>query len=296
MKSLLSQVMKEQFNNLTLRPPLFYLWKYGIRFEISMPWEEHEDKRNLQQIKERTNGIFNKVFNNEDEMLLITDIHCKRNDNFLQKRPTKVYQKYIRDKELRQKLQHKMLPNVFLEDDDEEMVTHRFVLPCKKSDIRYKPLLTAISYKDFPHPSQILKGFPKNGIDIYFANVTRKMIYHLYDDRGCDVIASNKEDLRSLYEELNDWILDYDREQIDQLFDCSYYRHHRKRVIQRKVKISKQLGWHVTYEGQFAKGKVHCSCPMCSQKTNRDGFPHSQIIQLECLNSQLSDYFYQKEL
>jgi len=44
------------------------------------------------------------------------------------------------------------------------------------------------------------------------------MIYHLYDDRGCDVIASNKENLRPLYEELNDWILDYDREQIDTIF------------------------------------------------------------------------------
>ncbi|USK87308.1 DUF3885 domain-containing protein [Peribacillus asahii] len=31
-------------------------------------------------------------------------------------------------------------------------------------------------------------------------------------------MASNKEDLRSLYEDLNDWILDYDQEQIDQLF------------------------------------------------------------------------------
>ncbi|MDQ0185270.1 DUF3885 domain-containing protein [Cytobacillus sp. FSL R5-0569] len=44
------------------------------------------------------------------------------------------------------------------------------------------------------------------------------MIYHLYDDRGWDVIASNQEDLDLLYEELNNWILDYDREQIDKIF------------------------------------------------------------------------------
>lgn len=224
MVTLLSKFMMEYVGNLTLRPPLFYSWQYGIRFEISMPWVEHENKSNLQRIEERINGIFNKVFNDDEEkMLLITDIHCERNDNFLQKRPTKVYQKYIKSKEVRRKLQHKMLPNVFIEDkedeDYEEMVTHRFVLPCKKNDIHYKPLLTAISYEDFPHPSQILKGFPRNGVDIYFINVSRKMIFHLYDDQGCDVIASNKEDLRSLYEELNEWILDYDREQIDQLFN-----------------------------------------------------------------------------
>ena len=54
--------MKEHFDNLTLEPPLLYSWEYGIRFEISMPWVELEEKSNLQQIKERSKGIFNKVF------------------------------------------------------------------------------------------------------------------------------------------------------------------------------------------------------------------------------------------
>ncbi|WP_332693583.1 DUF3885 domain-containing protein [Halalkalibacter lacteus] len=219
MINILSQFMKEHFNNLNLRPPLFYLWKYGIRFEISMPWVEHEDKDNLQQINERTVTIFNKVFNQEDDIFLITDIHCEKNNTFLQKRPTKVYQKYIKNKETVRKLQHRVLPSVFWEDEDgedyAEMVTHRFVLSCKKNDIRYKALLTAISYEDFPHPEQILKGFPRNGIDIYLVNITKKMIYHLYDDRGCDVMASNKEDLYSLYQDCNDWILDYDRDEIE---------------------------------------------------------------------------------
>lgn len=218
----LSQFLEEHFDNITLKPPLFYLWKYGIRFEIAIPWLEHYEKRNLQQIKERSTGIFNKVFAEKDEIMLVTDIHCEKNDDFLQKRPTKVYQKYVKSKEVAIKLQHRLLSNVFLEDEDgddyADMVSHRFVLTCLKNDIRYNQLLSAISYEDFPHPTQILKGFPQNGIDIYFVNVTKKMIFHLYDDRGCDVIASNKEDLRALYEECNEWILDYDREQIDQLF------------------------------------------------------------------------------
>ena len=71
----------------------------------------------------------------------------------------------------------------------------------------------------------------------------------------------------------------------------SYYQHHQKRVIQCKMKIAKMLDWHVPYAWRFAKGKVHCSCWMCSRKTNRDGFPYSQIIQLVRLNCQLSNYF-----
>ncbi|CAH8768799.1 hypothetical protein PDENDC454_25074 [Paenibacillus dendritiformis C454] len=44
------------------------------------------------------------------------------------------------------------------------------------------------------------------------------MIYHLYDDRGCDVICAALDPLRPLYEEFNDWILEYDREKIEGLF------------------------------------------------------------------------------
>lgn len=75
----------------------------------------------------------------------------------------------------------------------------------------------------------------------------------------------------------------------------AYYRHHRKRVIHRKTKIAEQTGWQSRFTGYFAKGKVHCSCWMCSQKTKKDGFPHSQNIQLERLNSQLFDYFSEGE-
>lgn len=217
MSNSLTEFMKIHFNNLTLRPPLFYSWSVGIRFEISKPGIQHEDQGNLKQIEERIMGIFSKVFHDSDEVFLITDIHCKSNNTFLHKRPTKIYQKYIKDKALTLKLQHSVLPNVFTEHE-EEMVTHQFTLSCKTSDIRYKQLLTAISYEDFPHPSQLLKRQNRAGIDVYFVNITKKIIFHFYDDRGCDVIASNKEALHDLYKERNDWILDYDRDKIDKLF------------------------------------------------------------------------------
>lgn len=41
----------------------------------------------------------------------------------------------------------------------------------------------------------------------------------MYDDRGLDLIAADKESLRSIYEKYNDWILDNDIEQIQKLFE-----------------------------------------------------------------------------
>ncbi|PRT32673.1 DUF3885 domain-containing protein [Bacillus wiedmannii] len=40
----------------------------------------------------------------------------------------------------------------------------------------------------------------------------------IYDDRGCEVIAKNKETIRNLYEKYKGWIPDYERESIDKVF------------------------------------------------------------------------------
>lgn len=54
--------------------------------------------------------------------------------------------------------------------------------------------------------------------DVFFINVTKDIIMFIYDDRGCEVIAKNKEMIRDLYEKYKEWIPDYERESIDDLF------------------------------------------------------------------------------
>ncbi|KIL40250.1 hypothetical protein SD70_14960 [Gordoniibacillus kamchatkensis] len=70
----------------------------------------------------------------------------------------------------------------------------------------------------------------------------------------------------------------------------AYYRHHRKRVIQRKSKIARQFGWHVKFAGKFAMGKIHCSCFYCRRKTRELGLPKSDFVRLERM-----DDFYDLE-
>ena len=54
----------------------------------------------------------------------------------------------------------------------------------------------------------------------------------------------------------------------------SYYRKQRKRAIRRKERIFLKIGgeeylkgWAHGAVGRFAKGKIHCSCPMCRLKS-----------------------------
>ena len=53
-----------------------------------------------------------------------------------------------------------------------------------------------------------------------------------------------------------------------------YYRRQRKRTIRRKCKLLYGIGgqenlWAWTHgaKGRLAKGKIHCSCPLCRRKS-----------------------------
>ncbi|XKE94611.1 DUF3885 domain-containing protein [Metaplanococcus flavidus] len=110
------------------------------------------------------------------------------------------------------------LEDIHLSEFDEGNITvRRFSYACRKKDIRYTQLLKAICYQDLDHPSRIT-NYQGSDAQIYMINITQQLIYHLYDDQGCDIIAADKEDIRFLYEQYNDWILDYDREKINAVF------------------------------------------------------------------------------
>lgn len=59
-----------------------------------------------------------------------------------------------------------------------------------------------------------------------------------------------------------------------------YYRKVRANAIRRKQRISKSY-WHVKAPGVLSKGKIHCSCWMCTGKSKYLGRPVSE--QRRCL-------------
>jgi hypothetical protein len=60
----------------------------------------------------------------------------------------------------------------------------------------------------------------------------------------------------------------------------TFRRHQRQRVISRKKRISRKIyGERGFYEhdGQYSKGKIHCSCWMCSSKAKWHGISVSNL-------------------
>ena len=55
----------------------------------------------------------------------------------------------------------------------------------------------------------------------------------------------------------------------------AYNRHMTWKKAIRKKKLDDAIGWpgHPMYDNlhEYSKGKIHCSCPMCSAKSNNKG-------------------------
>ena len=74
-------------------------------------------------------------------------------------------------------------------------------------------------------------------------------------------------------------------------------RHYTQRAIERKKQKLQYGGWYNAYEdwthggqrNRLNKGKIHCSCPLCSAKTKLFGPTISEFKQLEKLQFSLEE-------
>ncbi|MBD7908119.1 DUF3885 domain-containing protein [Sporosarcina gallistercoris] len=213
----LNDFMLKNFPGLELRSPLFYSWDASIRFELGVDESTvsiHENPRYLQGVYRRAIDLFEALHAPQDVLYLVADAHDLGKGYALQ-RKLNVFTKYVNTTSVLRHLQHENRPFVYPEDDEDGIYrTHRFSLRCRRSDFRYAALLKAICNQDMGKRPSI--HYP-----VYFVNETKGTIYYVYDDRGCDVLGTEPGVIHSVYEEFNDWILDYDRAEIDKVFSCS---------------------------------------------------------------------------
>ncbi|MEK4425989.1 DUF3885 domain-containing protein [Solibacillus sp. FSL K6-1523] len=211
---LINDYINENFPNFNLRPPVFYNWDTGIRFELGVGWDRkhhYENSPYVQGVNKRAVTLFEALHLQNEEIFVVVDVH-DFGDGKPYEHKKRIMSPYVYEKSILYKLKHAEMPYIFLEDDeDEKYKTHRFSLKCKPSDINYRSLLKAVCNKDL--------GFqPSTFHRVYFLNIKKKTIFHVYDDRGCDLLATCPEAIRDIYNTYNDWILDYDRDGIDKVF------------------------------------------------------------------------------
>jgi hypothetical protein len=198
----IDEYMMKYFPGLSLEPPLFYNWEIGIRFELGDPNEEN-DVVYMDRVLKRAKSLLHTLHEKSDEIFIV----CFFDE--LKRKPYKklnVFTPFLTRKNIKYQIKHHLFPFRETEDDDaDEWRTHRLLLKCEVTDINLTKIIRAFFYSDMPR--------------LYFINLKKETIFSIYDNRGCDLVATNKETIEAIYHDFNDWILDYDRSHINQLFN-----------------------------------------------------------------------------
>ncbi|GAA5416954.1 hypothetical protein Pryu01_01993 [Paraliobacillus ryukyuensis] len=213
------------FPGVQLEPSLYYQWDTSIHFALGediSPWESGMARLNpryFHLVYQQTNTLFDALFDKDDSIWLVTNNYKPKRAKRQTAKKMKVYQPHIKTKHILQRLQQRTIAYPFDEDDSADWETNQFVLQCRKQDIAYQGLIKAICNQDFPrNKPAVYNPYGSYAPDVFFINAAKHVIYYIYDDRGCEVIAKDKETIRPIYHKYKDWIDDYNRPEVDEHF------------------------------------------------------------------------------
>ena len=191
--------------------------KYHIRFELGGELKNGTKKR-IKQTVSRALEIFNQTFVSNDLHIIIEEYS---NEFFDQngKNKNHIYSliKEINKEKIKGPFEQSYFetnPNGELQEiiDEDLLECDLIFYNTNKSDIDIEKVITG--------KANLEMGFePSIPQDIVFYSPSTTNCMHMYDDRGCDIWSTNKEKLLSIYLNLNSWILDYNRKEIDIMFN-----------------------------------------------------------------------------
>ena len=202
----------KKIGNERLQLPIFYESPVSLRFETGNPTleifldEKHLNPRYLKSALWRASFLYEKTAPFDTLLWVLyrtldldTDI-----DEIIQKfcllahlpTPAEVYQQEVTTA------------------NEEPMTRILLFWDMEQTPPRITPLLEAIMSCDFKG-----FGFRELSSAVFFFDTTRHLLFHPYDDRGADVVAEKVEDIRFLYEDCQNWLLEYDLERMRQIFE-----------------------------------------------------------------------------
>ena len=199
-KAQFDKFYEQHFGEYELLYRVFYEFPVGIRFETGIGDDSQTWENNARQ---RSKTIFNELFLADDRIyILVNDFDDDLDD--LAKGVMKTVRSFLNDVD-----NEHSYP--FTSQINPEFKCRRYLFKIQVKDIESQGLIDEIINADLYGSSWI------NGA-VYFINPRNHVILRLYSSEGLDVITDDKDYLKWVYEKYNDWVLDYDRERIDEVF------------------------------------------------------------------------------
>jgi hypothetical protein len=211
----LRATLETLFDGKTFDQPLYYSYEGGLRFELS------EGGTPIDQVfvaLTKAKLICDAIFEGQERIGVCLRLYgpeklmaSKRNFEELKKAGIRI----SRDRCIwSTRVPVEDVPEYALEDaleEDVEEFWHHFAFFLPESKLL--TLLWCALVGDWGTMS------PNPGFLVYLFSVEQQLLVLPYDDRGMDAVGPNHEALRSLYRRFNEYLLDYDRPEMDAVFE-----------------------------------------------------------------------------
>ncbi|MBT9313473.1 DUF3885 domain-containing protein [Leptothoe kymatousa] len=205
--------------DIKLEMPLFYRCPFGLRLEIGPAtlgvWKDRDNfiynEDYFDIARQRAVAIFESAFVPTDRISMVLQIYAYgrqkiHRSNYLFRQIKAVDAKVIK---------YSTRGDLYVEDrtNNRERWRRVTISQLQTRDIAYENLLHAMVNQDFSNRTPSLSG------QLFFLNHDKQIVLNLYDDRGMDVVSLTRQPLEPLYQRHNTWILDRNREQIENRFN-----------------------------------------------------------------------------
>ncbi|WEK20718.1 MAG: DUF3885 domain-containing protein [Candidatus Pedobacter colombiensis] len=207
------QFLNDNFKGLSIQASLFFNWDRGLRFDLQEG--EVGSDNYFDEVFKRSLALFHASFDPNDIIFFVLmDFKHKRSKirlgNFCFKQVHNLNWEEIAFLKMYR----------LYEPKDSSDIRNVAVIKSNIGKINYRNIFKAIGNTDFAsrHPR-----LDRNGVlsskEVFFLNIDRKLIFHMYDDRGVDIIAADVEQLGPIYNQYNNWLLECNKKKIDSLFN-----------------------------------------------------------------------------
>jgi hypothetical protein len=186
----------------------------GLRFELGADLALGEGR--MEQVYDRARTLFERAHSPGDPIFLVIDAASWIEQPAGDRPGFDVLRTYLRNPRLLDEVGWVELPYSYYYPDDEideaegwPLVRH--CLRCRVAEVRCTELLVAIANHEMGLTPRVAER-------CYFVNTARHTVFHLYDDRGLDIVAARTAPLTEVYRPHGAWILAHDRARIEAVF------------------------------------------------------------------------------
>jgi len=213
MKETIRKYLNENYPELNLS---FIYGEYNLRFELGGRELKNGTIERVNQVVYRAAEIYKETIGYNEVIIAIVEYE---NDSF--DKENKTYLSELIPVEILSKIKGPFEQTYYDVDEIGNKIEHSFEDKLYCDLYIGKIILNKEAIKKILRGKANLEmGFePSIPQDVYFYSIFNEIGFRIYDDRGCDVWSNDKEKLRSIYKNLNEWILDYDRPEIDNYFN-----------------------------------------------------------------------------